>query len=255
MAHRCRGACRVGVWLFVALVLARTSYAQAGGSLTGTVKDPSGGVIPGVTVALMNTALGNQLTAVTDGQGAYSFPNVPVGRYDLSITLDGFKPQRRAGVAVDINSRLQIDPTLEVQPLSPTSVSHRFDAVRRGLTVGLVLVLLLIGLVLLVSVGEQLRERRRALAVLAVLGLPRRVLVGSVLAESGLPVVLGAVVAAVTGAALGSVLLVIVGRAALPDPGVVLATAAAALLVPLLVTAASLPATIRLLRPEHMRAE
>ena len=77
------------------LGLAATSFAQAGGSLTGTVKDPSGGVIPGVTVTLMNTALGNQLTAVTDGQGVYSFPNVPVGRYDLSIALDGFKPQRR----------------------------------------------------------------------------------------------------------------------------------------------------------------
>lgn len=164
-------------------------------------------------------------------------------------------PSDSTALVRTLGPAVRIDPTLEVQPLSPTSVSHRFDAIRRGLTVGLVLVLLLIGLVLLVSVGEQLRERRGALAVLAVLGLPRRVLVGSVLAESALPVVLGAAVAAVTGAALGSTLLVIVGRAALPDPGVVLATAAAALLVPLLVTAASLPATIRLLRPEHVRAE
>ena len=88
--------------------------AQAGGSVTGTVKDTTGGVIPGATVTLMNTALGNQFTAVTDGQGVYSFPNVPVGRYDLTIALEGFKPHRRAGVAVDINSRLQIDATLEV---------------------------------------------------------------------------------------------------------------------------------------------
>jgi hypothetical protein len=105
---------------FLTLGLAATSFAQAGGSLTGTVKDPSGGVIPGVTVTLMNTALGNQLAAVTDGQGVYSFPNVPVGRYDLSITLDGFKPQRRAGLAIDINSRLQIDTTLEVGTQSET---------------------------------------------------------------------------------------------------------------------------------------
>src|SRR5689334_14088340 len=88
--------------------------AQAGGSVTGTVKDTTGGVIPGATVTLMNTALSNQFTAVTDGQGAYSFPNLPVGRYDLTITLEGFKPQRRTGLAVDINSRQQIDAALEV---------------------------------------------------------------------------------------------------------------------------------------------
>ena len=104
-------------------------------------------------------------------------------------------PAVRAGTA--------IDPALQVQPLSPTSTSHRFDTVRRGLTVGLVLVLLLIALVLLVSVGEQRRERRRSLAVLAVIGLPRGVLVRSVLAESGVPILLGSAVAAVTGAALG----------------------------------------------------
>jgi hypothetical protein len=110
------------VFLAVALMLVRisTASAQAGGSLTGTIKDPSGAVIPGATVTLANSALGNQLTTVTDGQGAYSFPNVPVGRYDLTITLEGFKPQRRAGLAVDINSRLQIDATLEVGGQSET---------------------------------------------------------------------------------------------------------------------------------------
>ncbi|MEO8256719.1 MAG: carboxypeptidase regulatory-like domain-containing protein [Acidobacteriota bacterium] len=116
-----RGAARTLVLaVLVTFIGIPQASAQAGGSLTGTVKDPSGAVIPGVTVTLMNTALGNQLTAVTDGQGGYSFPNVPVGRYDLTITLDGFKPQRRAGLAVDINSRLQIDATLEVGGQSET---------------------------------------------------------------------------------------------------------------------------------------
>ncbi len=84
--------------LILGLILclsASFAAAQAGGSLTGTVKDPSGAVIPGATVTLMNTTLGNQNSVVTDGQGVYSFPNVPVGRYDLSINLDGFKPLKR----------------------------------------------------------------------------------------------------------------------------------------------------------------
>jgi Carboxypeptidase regulatory-like domain len=100
--------------------LTAVAAAQAGGSLSGTVKDTSGGVIPGATVTLMNTTLGNQNVAITDGQGAYSFPNVPVGRYNLTITLEGFKASRRTGVAVDINSRLQIDATLEVGGQSET---------------------------------------------------------------------------------------------------------------------------------------
>jgi hypothetical protein len=172
-----------------------------------------------------------------------------------AVTVKTIVPSDSAVLRSTVRAAAEVDPALGLRPLATTTLSHRFDAVRRGLTVGLVLVLLLIGLVLLVSVGEQLRERRRALAVLAVLGLPRAVLARSVLAESALPVVLGTVVAAVTGAALGSALLAIVGRPAFPDPGVVLATAAVALLVPLLVTAASLPAALRLLRPEHLRTE
>ena len=78
--------------------------AQAGGSISGTVKDASGAVMPGVTVTLTNVALGTQSVAMTDGQGVYSFPNVPVGRYDLSMPIDGFKPQKRTGIAVDTDS-------------------------------------------------------------------------------------------------------------------------------------------------------
>ena len=103
------------------------------------MKDPSGGVIPGVTVTPMNATWATSYTA-TDGQGVYSFPNVPVGRYDLTIDARGFKTQKRTGIAVDINSRLQIDATLEVGEQSETvtvtaDVGARrndLDADRRG---------------------------------------------------------------------------------------------------------------------------
>src|SRR5579862_3755644 len=124
---------RLGLSLAVSLLLllpslAVTTIAQAGGSIAGTVKDASGGVVPGATVTLINTAIGTAFTATTDGQGAYSFPNVPVGRYDLTITLDGFKPLKRNGLAVDINSRLQIDGALEVGAQTET-VTVTADAV------------------------------------------------------------------------------------------------------------------------------
>ena len=226
---------------------------------------PGGDARPGVVLdargpwRLPADAVRTTVSVLPDGDTYEGVVLVTPGALPLArqgaVTVKTIVPSGSAALIRTVRAATAIDPTLAVRPLSPMSLSHRFDAVRRGLTVGLVLVLLLIGLVLLVSVGEQLRERRRALAVLAVLGLPRGVLARSVLAESAVPVVLGAAVAAVTGAALGSALLAIVGRPAFPDPGVVLATAAVALVVPVLVTAASLPATVRLLRPEHLRTE
>ena len=108
--------------LVVGLVLSSPTlaFAQAGGSIAGTVKDQSGGVIPGATVTLTNRALGTLFTATTDGQGLYAFPNVPVGRYDLAVNLEGFKPLLRLGLAVDINSRRQADATLELGTQSET---------------------------------------------------------------------------------------------------------------------------------------
>jgi carboxypeptidase family protein len=94
--------------------------AQAGGSISGTIRDPSGGVVPGATVTLRNTALGTQFIVTSNGQGAYAFPNVPVARYDLTINLDGFKPLKHTGLAIDINSRLQVDAVLEMGEQSET---------------------------------------------------------------------------------------------------------------------------------------
>ena len=77
--------------LFIFLTLTFAAYssttvgAQVGGSLTGTIKDPSGGVVPGATVTVANSVLGTTFTATTDGQGLYSFPKLPVGRYDVTF--------------------------------------------------------------------------------------------------------------------------------------------------------------------------
>src|SRR5438477_9195649 len=87
----------------VALVagFASNGLAQVGGSISGTVKDPTGGVVPGVSVTATNTVLGTTASTVTDGQGLYSFPKLPVARYDITLQIDGFKPQKRTGIQVD----------------------------------------------------------------------------------------------------------------------------------------------------------
>jgi hypothetical protein len=111
------------------LVCVSTASAQVGGSLSGTVKDPSGAVVPGVSVTATNTVLGTEFNAVTDGQGLYAFPKLPVGRYDVTMLLDGFKPQKRTGIQVDADSALQINATLEIGDQSET-VTVSVNAVR-----------------------------------------------------------------------------------------------------------------------------
>src|SRR3954471_979610 len=97
--------------LFV-IFTAALAYAQVGGSISGTVKDPSGAVVPGVSVTVTNTVLGTDFNTVTDGQGLYSFPKLPVARYDLTTVIDGFKPQKRTGIQVDADSAIQINVAL-----------------------------------------------------------------------------------------------------------------------------------------------
>src|ERR1044071_6080864 len=106
-----------------------TSFAQVGGSISGTVKDPSGGVVPGVSVVATNTVLGTMFNTVTDGQGNYTFPKLPVARYDVTLTIDGFKPQKRTGIQVDADSALQINVSLEIGEQSET-VTVSVNAVR-----------------------------------------------------------------------------------------------------------------------------
>ena len=108
---------------------ASNALAQVGGSVSGTVKDPSGGVMPGVNVTATNIALGTMSSTVTDGQGLYSFPKLPVARYDVTIQIDGFKPLRRTGIQVDADSAIQINATLELGEQSET-VTVSVNAVR-----------------------------------------------------------------------------------------------------------------------------
>ncbi len=113
------------------LVLGCSTFAsaQVGGSVSGTIKDPSGAVVPGVSVTATNTVLGTEFNTVTDGQGYYSFPKLPVGRYDLTMLLDGFKPQKRTAIQIDADAAIQINATLELGEQTET-VTVSVNAIR-----------------------------------------------------------------------------------------------------------------------------
>jgi hypothetical protein len=102
------GICALGLLLAVSL------WAGVGGSISGTVADPSGAVVAKATVTATDQANGISLVAATDDQGFYSFPSLPVGRYDLQFLDAGFKPYRRTGITLDANSAVIVDVVLEV---------------------------------------------------------------------------------------------------------------------------------------------
>ncbi|HXW93858.1 MAG TPA: carboxypeptidase-like regulatory domain-containing protein [Terriglobales bacterium] len=89
-------------------------WAAANGSLSGTLKDQTGAVVSGATITLVNTALKSEYQVVSNAQGFYSFPALPVGHYDVTIEAVGFKTQKRSGLIIDIDAALNLDATLTI---------------------------------------------------------------------------------------------------------------------------------------------
>jgi hypothetical protein len=99
------------VFLLIATPLLR---AATGGSISGTLADSSGAVIPGAILSLVNITQRTTYRAVSDRQGLYSFPNLPVGRYELTISAARFATQRKTSLIVDTDSALRVDAKLAV---------------------------------------------------------------------------------------------------------------------------------------------
>ncbi len=83
--------------------------ADTGGSISGTVTDQTGGVVPDSTVTATNLDTTVQQTTKTNGEGFYTFTSLPVGRYEIEILRDGFQPYKRTGLVIDVNSQLRAD--------------------------------------------------------------------------------------------------------------------------------------------------
>ena len=94
------------------------AWGLAGGSLSGVIKDVSGSVVPGAGLTLINTALKTEFKAASDAQGHYSFPALPVGRYDLTVEAKGFQAQKKTDVVIDADAAVTINVELQVEGTS-----------------------------------------------------------------------------------------------------------------------------------------
>jgi hypothetical protein len=81
-------------------------------SLGGTVTDPSGAVIPGAKLTLVNSATGFQVSFESDAAGEYNFRNLTPGKYDLSVSAANFQSERRTGIELAANQAARVEVKL-----------------------------------------------------------------------------------------------------------------------------------------------
>src|SRR5690349_10114838 len=100
-------------WIVIALL-----WFQATAQISGTVRDQSGAVLPGVEVTATQTDTGIARNTVTNETGLFVLSNLPLGPYKLEAALTGFRTFVQTGIVLQVNSNPVINPTLQVGQVS-----------------------------------------------------------------------------------------------------------------------------------------
>ena len=100
---------RLSCFLILVLLLPSFGVAQTtSGSISGSVIDQQQAAITSATVTVADETKGFSLTATTDKEGRFVFPQVPPGTYTLSVDAKGFKKLQRSGIALVANDKLAL---------------------------------------------------------------------------------------------------------------------------------------------------
>ncbi len=109
------------------LVLAISVFGVSGlwaqvdtGSITGTVTDPSGAIIPGATITLVNQGTGLKLTTVTNANGNYTFTPIHIGTYTVQASFKGFQQAVHKDVVVQVTQQVAVNFTLQPGAVTQT---------------------------------------------------------------------------------------------------------------------------------------
>jgi hypothetical protein len=105
---------RVVFLLAVLMSCAAPSFAQDSASLTGTVTDKTGAVVPKATVNVSNSTIGFTRTATTNDHGAYLFAGLPPGQFDLTVTAPGFEKYQASSITLVAEENARVNVVLTV---------------------------------------------------------------------------------------------------------------------------------------------
>src|SRR6185436_19829453 len=92
-------------------------YAQSG-TISGTVTDQAGAILPGAVITITNVDTNFERTFTCDEHGEYRVPLLPAGAYRIEASLAGFRTDVVENVGVSVDDRLRIDFTLQIGPVS-----------------------------------------------------------------------------------------------------------------------------------------
>lgn len=107
------------ILLLFSVAGASTAFGQAGrGTISGSITDPSGAIVPGAKVTLLNPATGVELHTATTGAGLYTFISLNPGTYTVTASQNGFTTSQRENVAVTVDQTTIVDIALKVGSVS-----------------------------------------------------------------------------------------------------------------------------------------
>ncbi|MDQ3803346.1 MAG: TonB-dependent receptor [Acidobacteriota bacterium] len=84
------------------------------GTILGTVTDPQGAVVPNAAVTARHTGTGLERTATTDGEGNYTIAELPIGTYEVRVSMTNFRPAAVSGVGVEVAGERRVDVQLQI---------------------------------------------------------------------------------------------------------------------------------------------
>jgi hypothetical protein len=114
--------------VMIILLAGRLSAQVLYGGLVGNVTDPSGAVVPNAEVRARNLDTGDLLQTTTGNTGSFAIGNVPPGRFEVTITKEGFGTFKAPSVSVEMNTQARVDAALQVGNTNATITVSTQDA-------------------------------------------------------------------------------------------------------------------------------
>ena len=102
---------RIALVLMIVLGATNSALGQAGAGITGTITDPTGAIVPGVTVTIRNLATGVTQQTTTSSAGVYAINGLISDRYTVTVEGAGFKKEVRDNIPIEIG----VTSTISIQ--------------------------------------------------------------------------------------------------------------------------------------------
>ncbi len=106
--------CHFLAFWFILLSIPSALLAQDTASITGTVTDPSGAAVAGAQVTLASPEHGVERAVPTNNSGGYLFGSLPIGSYNLTVAMPGFKTYKAKGIILQVAQKARVDVALQV---------------------------------------------------------------------------------------------------------------------------------------------